>query len=134
MKRVILFLSFIITSISSFSQSTSDEYLAKSRHQKTIAWVMLGGGVGLTALGVAVSEANAIGYAMGNSSNNNTAGTVLAVVGVASALGSIPMFISASKTKHKAYMSFNMQKVPMVPYIACRTAVFQPALKLSIAL
>ena len=139
MKKIMLSLTLFITALHSFSQSsvpaakTSDYYLTKSRHQKTLAWVMLGGGVGLTALGIAVSEANAVGYALGGSSNN-TAGTVLAVVGVVSTLGSIPMFISASHNKHRANLSFNMQKVPMVPYVANQTAVFQPALSLKIAL
>src|SRR5437764_2022563 len=116
MKKIILSLILFITALHSFSQSltpaakTSDYYLTKSRHQKTAAWIMLGGGVGLTALGIGVSEANTIDYAMGDQSNNNTAGTIITVAGLASALGSIPMFISASHNKHKAALSFNMQK------------------------
>src|SRR5947209_12728327 len=113
MKKIILSLILFITALHSFSQSltpaakTSDYYLTKSRHQKTAAWIMLGGGVGLTALGIAVSEANTIDYALGNSSNHNTAGNVLAIVGVASTLGSIPMFISASHNRHKADLTIN---------------------------
>jgi hypothetical protein len=140
MKKLMLSLTLFITALHSFSQSsvpaakTSDYYLIKSRHQKTAALIMLGGGVGLTALGLAVSQANTVDYALGNTSNHNTAGTVLSIIGVASALGSIPLFISASHNRHKADLVFDMQKVPMVPYVACHIAAFQPVLELKIAL
>ncbi len=141
MKKLLLSLALFITTLHSFSQSLtpapkpSDYYLTKSRHQKTAAWIMLGGGVGLTALGIAVSEANTVDYALGNSSNHNTAGTVLGIVGVASALGSIPMFISAAHNKHKAAsVAVNMQKVPMLAASASRTALFQPAITVKVSL
>lgn len=141
MKKLILAPAFFITAISSFSQTiltnekTKDYYLTKSRHQKTTAWIMLGGGVALTGVGLAVSQSNTIDYAMGNSSNHNTAGSVLAVVGVASMLGSIPLFISAAHNKHRAAeVAFNMQKIPLLSAVPNRTVLFQPAVTLKIPL
>lgn len=130
-----LTLSLIAIAIASFSQLSSDEYLTKSHHQKTVAWIMLGGGVGLTALGVAVSQANTVDYALGNSSNHNTAGTILAVSGVASTLGSIPMFISAGHNKRKAAeLSLALQNTPMLYTTGYRMAIRQPAIRLTIPL
>ena len=136
MNKAILILLFIVPAVASFSQSVShDDYLAKSRHQKTAAWILLGGGVGLTALGIGISQANTVDYALGNSSNHNTAGSVLAVAGVASLLGSIPLFISASHNKHKAAaVTFNMQKIPLLSIVQYQVAAFQPVVTLKIPL
>src|SRR3954462_6888081 len=119
MKKTILTLTLIFSAIFSFSQTvssdvkTKDYYLTRSRHQKTAAWIMLGSGVALTGIGFAVAQAETMDYAFGDSNSGN-AGGVLAVVGIASSLGSIPFFISASHNKHKAAdVAFNMQKIPM---------------------
>jgi hypothetical protein len=140
MKKIILTLTLVITTISSFSQTvpsdvkTKDYYLTRSRHQKTAAWVMLGSGVALTGIGIGVAVAETVDYAFGNSNTSNTGG-VLAVVGIASVLGSIPFYISAAHNKHKAAeITFNMQKMPVLAGVVNHTTIFQPALKLKIAL
>ena len=138
MKKTILVSVLISIAISSFSQTlpsnvkTKEYYLDKSRHQRTISWIMLGGGVALTAIGIGVAQAETVDYALGSSKSGNT-GSVLAVVGVASALGSIPLFIGAAHNKHKAAaLAFNMQKVPML-YTANNRTTFQPALTLKVS-
>ena len=140
MTKAILTLTLIITAISSFSQmtppdvKTKDYYLTKSRHQKTAAWIMLGGGVALTGLGFAVAQAQTVDYALGDSNSGN-AGNVLAIVGIASSLGSIPFFISASHNKHKAAeVAFSMQRISMFAGVADRTVMFQPALRFKVSL
>lgn len=136
MNKAILILLFIVPARVSFSQSvTHDDYLAKSRHQKTAAWILLGAGTGLTVIGLGLSVANSIDYSLGNSSNDNTAGSVLAVAGVASLLGSIPLFISASHNKHKAAaVTFNMHKIPLLYNVQYQVAAFQPVVTLKIPL
>jgi hypothetical protein len=138
MKKAIVVSVLISIAISSFSQTlqsnvkTKKYYLDKSRHQRTISWMMLGGGVALTAIGIGVAQAETLDYALGSSKSGNT-GSVLAVVGVASALGSIPLFISAAHNKHKAAAwAFHLQKVPM-PYTAYHRTIFQPALTLKVS-
>src|SRR4051794_2052943 len=140
MKTIVLTLTIIIISVTSYSQSlstdvkTSDYYLTKSRHQKTAAWIMLGGGVVLTGLGFAAEQAEIADYALGDSNSGN-AGSVLAVVGIGSALGSIPFFISAAHNRQKAAeVTFNMQRTPKLAAVANRTTVFQPALTLKVYL
>ncbi len=131
-----LTLALIATATASFAQAippaqSSNYYLTKSRHQKTAAWIMLGGGVALIGLGFAITAAPTLP----NPNDKNTTANVLAVVGLASSLGSIPMFISAAHNKHKAAeMTLNMQKIPMLAAVPSRTAIFQPAFTLKIHL
>jgi hypothetical protein len=65
---------------------TREEFLSKSKNQRTAAWILLGVGV----VGIAA-------VAPGNS-DFGTTGTVAVLSGVA-ILSSIPLFISARKTK-----------------------------------
>lgn len=136
MKKTILSIVFLAFSLASFSQSTppahtSDYYLAKSKRQRNTAWIMLGGGVALIGLGVVITAAPTM-----STDHGNTAADVMGLVGFTSSLGSIPMFISASKNKRKAAaLSFNLQKFPhAAPAAAYQAAALQPALKLSIGL
>jgi hypothetical protein len=140
MKKTILPLVFILTTASSFAQTTSTDvktkeyYITKSRHQKTIGWIMLGGGVALTGLGIAIGAAETIDYALGSSSNTG-AGTAFVIVGAASTLGSIPFFISAGHNKSKAAeLAFNMQPVPTLNVTKKFATTFQPSLMLKIFL
>ena len=138
MKKTILVSVLILMAFSSFSQTlpsnvkTKEYYLNRSRHQRTISWIMLGGGVALTAIGIGVAQVEAVNYILGSSKSGNI-GSILAVVGVASALGSIPLFISAAHNRHKAaILTFNMQKVPIL-CIANNRTKFQPALTLKVS-
>ena len=140
MKQPILSLTLVLIVFSSFCQTMSTEvkteeyFLTKSHRQRTIGWVMLGGGVALTGIGIAVAGAETTGYALGNSKSGN-AGSVLAIAGIASALGSIPLFISAAHNKHRAAtVAFNMQRVSTLSYAPDRITLFQPALTLKILL
>ena len=98
MKQAIIFILFIIVASNSFGQdsagvsSASIDYVQKSKHQKTAAWIMLGGGLALAVTGVAVSASNW----------ESSAGDVLLVIGGASMIGSIPFFIASGKNKKKA--------------------------------
>lgn len=96
---------------------------------------MLGGGVVLTALGFGLAQVGSLNNAMGGSDKSNTTANVLGYVGIASAFGSIPLFISAAHNRHKAAMfSFNMQKLPMLCTRSYHMATLQPAITLKILL
>lgn len=138
MKKTIFAFVLISIAISSFSQTsqpnvkTKAYYLKKSHHQRTIGWIMLGGGVALTALGVGAANAELLSSVEGSSKSGNLS-SVLVGIGVASALGSIPLFISAAQNKRKAAaLAFNMQKVPMLYTTNSRT-IIQPALTLKVS-
>ena len=91
------------------SQSlTRQDYLKKSKNQKTTAWILLGGGI---ALGVA-------GPVLWSSTGISDSGVdVLMVCGAASVVGSIPLFIAAGRNKRKgmnasAYFQIRQNSVP----------------------
>ena len=135
MKKAILACAMFVTAITSFAQTTPDvktkeDYLRKSRHQKTTAWIMLGGGLVLVGVGFAATAGS-----VSDTDTDNTGANIIAYTGVASALGSIPLFIAAGRNKRKAAsLSFNMQSVP-APFRNNSIAIKkQPALTFPIAL
>ena len=98
MKKIILFATFLILSASSFSQQTNShpsltkqDYLQKSKNQKTTAWVLLGGGAALILVG------DLIGNQKESTLGDAGTGVVIAGAGVLSMLGSIPFFIASGK-------------------------------------
>ena len=118
MKKVTICTMLLIFSATSFSQQTNpattfskQDYLKKSKRQKTAAWILLGGGavvgfVGLTQLNFAGSD---------NGEVNNTPGAVLFFTGVASVITSIPIFSAAKRNRNKAMsMSFKNQSFPQL--------------------
>ena len=79
-----------------------------------------------------MAQAETLEYNLGSSKSGNI-GSILAVVGIASALGSIPFFIGATHNKRKAIsLTFNMQKVPIL-YTANNRTPKQPALTLKVS-
>ncbi|SRR5258706_3005319 len=126
MKKIISFCLLFAVSVSVFSQTvttmgstTQSDYLKKSKHQKTAAWILFSGGTTLTTIGC-VLALNDFGTGLGNivnphsqSVSNGAAAAVFAVTGITSIIASIPLFISASKNKHKALsITFKNDFVP----------------------
>jgi len=111
MKKIMVYFLLLAMPASSFCQKTNDsvpvvktDYLAKSKNQKTAAWVLLGGGAALIGTGFLIGDSE-------NSSFDDAAtGALLAGIGVLSAIGSIPLFIASGKNKRKALtMSANFK-------------------------
>jgi hypothetical protein len=112
MKKIIVFTMLLIISVASFSQSTTKnkltqtDYLQKSKKQKTAAWLLLGTGTALFTTGLAIGlndATEAIGslLMLEPKSSPNT-GEILFWTGLATAAGSIPLFIAASRNKRKS--------------------------------
>ena len=80
---------------------TKEEYLKKSKGQKTGAIVLLAAGGTLALIGAAVSVDEGVDYVFGEDSNGDVGG-VLFVVGGVAMLGSIPLFVASRKNKEKA--------------------------------
>jgi hypothetical protein len=119
MKIIIPFTLLLLFSISSFCQSTPNDlptvktdYLKKSKHQKTAAWILLGGGFALTTTSILIATPKAtedltyglVGFLVGEPvpENNYTAESILLVTGTAAMVGSIPLFIASGKNKKRA--------------------------------
>ena len=111
MKKIIVYFLMLVLPVISFCQKTSDsvpvvktDYLAKSKSQKTAAFILLG--IGVTTLTIA---------AVGDL-DLDILGTVV-IVGGAATIASIPLFIASGKNKRramKASASIKMETVPLI--------------------
>ena len=118
MKKIIAYFLMLVLPVISFCQKTNDPvpvnktgHLAKSKNQKTAAWILLGGGTVLIGTGFLVGDSK-------NSSFDDAAtGAFLAGIGVLSAFGSIPLFIASGKNKRRAMKAsafIKMEKATIV--------------------
>ncbi len=130
MKKIISIAFLLIFSANSFSQNTEpsiqltkEDYLRKSRTQKTIGFLMLGGGA---ATLIAISSGN---------TDLNSLGT-LVVLGSGLVVGSIPLFIAAGKNKRKSKNTTAYLKVEQTQALSLRTINFYsiPALAIKVNL
>ena len=133
MKKIIFCSQLLVLTTATFSQQnsssptlTKQDYVKKSKSQKTAAWVLLSGGFTISTIGALTAAPKAgedIGYAIliipntltGNlqpePQNNYTAQTILLIGGLASILSSIPLFIASGKNKTKA-LSLSFKNEP----------------------
>jgi hypothetical protein len=149
MKKNIVFMMLLILSTTSFGQQTQlsekhsrQDYLTKSKHQKTAAWIMLGGGAALATVGVIISSARVYdelgtAFTTGHDDKTFVAGGILAAVGGLSMVGSIPLFIASGKNKRKAMATaffLEMETMPILhkastsslPYLALLLKISLP--------
>lgn len=103
MKKIITCSMLLIITTSSFgqqikpSQSVSrEDYLTKSKSQKSTAWILLGGGSALVATGFL------IGNRKESSFDDAATGGIIGSIGVLSVIGSVPLFLASSRNKRKA--------------------------------
>ena len=113
------------TFIASAQEMTKQDYLEKSRKQKTAGFILLGGGVAVVGIGAIVSATNAVGLTVSciglncsqAAENGLEAGGVIMLVGALSVAGSIPLFISAGNNRKKAAaMSFSNEPLYIPKY------------------
>lgn len=113
MNKIILSLCIICFSATAFSQTetdsipvTKEDYLKKSKNQKTAAWILLGTGVVLDIAGIVTTGNNAdkeLGNLFsGKQSVNHTSEYILYITGTAALAGSLTLFIAAKRNKKKA--------------------------------
>ena len=114
MKKIFVCLTLLLLTVKSFSQTPSlskEDYLKKSKTQKTVGWVMLGGGVAMTTIGYVIINQQVNDDPL-NAITTGQGYVVLMIAGAATALGSIPFFISSAKNARRAAaISFNNQKI-----------------------
>jgi hypothetical protein len=92
----------VLTITGSFCQQTDfnhsltqQDYLQKSKKQKTAAWILLGGGAAV-AVGAAILDVSS------DWTKSETPYLVAIFAGGASMIGSIPLFIASGRNKRKA--------------------------------
>jgi 4-amino-4-deoxy-L-arabinose transferase-like glycosyltransferase len=118
---------------------STDEYLQKSKRQKTIGWVLLAGGAALLTTGTLIPEGEVTGTYVypdwSDKHKNDGLKAALSLPGILAMLGSVPFFIASSKNKDRAAatVSIEHQKI-LLPQQSAFVARIQPALTLKIRL
>ena len=125
MKQVMFFIIYLLFYITVSAQQTDttiqmsrQDYLQKSRGQKTVGRILLGGGALLYMISVLVATDDIVGVldGIGNPNppedkDNSGLSDVLFITGTVAIVSSIPLFISAGKNKRKAAsLSFKTEK------------------------
>jgi hypothetical protein len=135
MKKVIVSLLLLVFVIQSFGQVeplTKDEYLQRSKNQRTAGWILLAGGTTMAVTGIALISNADFWSSEDNASFD--AGGFLLLGGVLADLTSIPFFISsATNARRAAAISFKNQKL-LVPTNNAFVWKYQPAISLKIEL
>ena len=116
MKKNILFFLLLTMSVTSFCQQTNpaptlikQDYLKKSRNQKTAAWCLLGGGVFAFGLGSIQPDF------LKGAEKSGAPQIMVMLTGMVSMGVSVPFFISAAKNKKKAMsLSFKNETLPQI--------------------
>lgn len=102
-QSITVLIMLLALSVRSISQTalTKEDYLKKSKNQKTAAWIMLGAGAGCLAIA-----------APGEVSFDVLPALVIGGGGLI--VGSIPLFIASRKNQKKAMsMSFRFQQIQL---------------------
>jgi hypothetical protein len=119
MKLLLLCSLVLVVSTHSFSQYSdtsstraATDFLKKSKQQKTVAWILLGGGPTLVIVGGVIAFTGTAYYDY----DANTVASVMAYTGLAAMVGSIPLFIASGRNREKsaASVSFNMEKATII--------------------
>lgn len=124
MKKIMIYFLFLLISATSFSQSTTrmplsrEDYLKKSKNQKTAAWVLLGGGTALIGTGFLIGDREESSF------DDAATGAIIGGIGLLSTIGSIPLFIASGKNKRKG-MAITFRNVPTLQ-IKNSSLVYQP--------
>ena len=111
MKKIMVYFLLLALPVTSFCQKENDsvpvvktDYLAKSKNQKTAAFILLG--IGVTTLTIA---------AVGDL-DFDALGAVVVVGGVAT-VASIPLFIASGKNKRKVMKASAFIKMETIPLL-----------------
>ncbi|TFV94721.1 hypothetical protein E4S40_11980 [Algoriphagus kandeliae] len=118
----------------SFAQQlTKQDYLEKSKKQKTTAFILLGGGAALLGAGAIIGSENFCLFSCTDSQNNAmNAASVMVVAGGAAMIASIPVFVSSGKNARKAAeLSLNYQPMNAPRFTGAIPKAY-PALTLTI--
>ncbi len=99
------------------SAQTKEEYLSKSKRQKTAALIMIIGGTVTATAGIVSAVAGSVDRAFGSpgADRGETASSILAITGAAAILGSIPMIVASGKNKKRAMnLTLTNQPIPAI--------------------
>jgi len=136
MKYLIFLFICVVSSLQLLSQATDTTndlknlYLKKSKSQKTTAWVLLGTGAAAITTGLIVSGTASNNDDINSGYDQLATGGVVAIIGTAACLSSIPFFIASAKNKRRAMaVTSGIQQI-MMPVKGGWAYNMQPAIKI----
>ena len=144
MKKFITCAVFLALATASFCQKrslSSEEYLTKSKNQKKVAWILLGGGAIIATVGAVIPAGDLTGEISypclcQDVRENDEIKAALGLSGGVSMLASIPFFIASGKNKKRAKEAtafLNMEKATVIRGASIGSRSF-PALGIRITL
>lgn len=123
MKRIIVCSLLLLLSVHLFGQpvvvdtaAPKIDYMKKSKKQRTVANIMLYGGLATFITGIAIATKEYddlwVGLFGGDEKSDFTGAEIMLWTGFASMVGSVPLFIAAGRNRRKAIasLSFDMKK------------------------
>ena len=108
-----------------------EDYLKKSKRQKTTGWILTSAGVGLTLVSLAQATASGFNY---TSDDDETGGSVTSAIALASLATGTYFFIASGKNKRKARNAsvfIDMEQIPLLHQAAIRKTNY-PSVGLSL--
>ena len=107
MKTIIITLAFSVLVLFSYGQKalSKENYLLKSGHQKTAAWILLGAGAAMITTGALLQS----GDNNLNSLSKDLTGVFIGGAGIVSFIVSLSLFASSAKNK-KLALGLSLQK------------------------
>ena len=101
MKKLSICFALFVSLSTSYCQETSlkyEDYIKKSKRQKTTAWILLGAGVAMITTGLLLQS---------NDGDLNTLSKDITGIGIGGAgivctIISVPVFLASTRNKHKA--------------------------------
>ena len=132
MRKLFIWTLLLLTTTSSFSQQTDSsrtltkqDYLQKSKNQKTAARILLWGGAAV-AIGAIIFDVNS------DWSKSETPYIVAFSAGCASMIGSIPLFVASKRNKRKGMDATTYFEIRRNPVATNTTFTFQSTPTLSV--
>lgn len=141
MKKYTFLLILICLAYRSFGITTDtlpplskQDYLMKSKQQKTTAKILVGAGALLTGVGMLVGTGQALGNIFVPEPERRNSGEVIIIIVLVTMGSSIPFFISSSSNKKKAMqLSLKAEKTSVVAYRSINNKLI-PSLTLKLSL
>ena len=130
MTKMIICTLLLFVTASSFGQQTNStqlsinqNYLRKSKNQKTAAWILLGGGAALVTTGILIAN---------GSFDNAETGAIVGGTGLLSAIASIPLFIAYGRNNRKAMKVSTYLELRRDPVQTATAQVFRSSVAFSL--
>jgi hypothetical protein len=120
---------FVVTTFSQKNNPKTalikEDYLQKSKKQKTVGWILLGGGATFVLTGIIIPKGDIVHETiLGYDYENDGIKGAFQLTGILSMIGSIPFF-TASKKNSKRAMSFSFRN-ETAPQLVKSNFVYRP--------